>query len=215
MTISLAVPVDSLKKVRTESYTDCVLWSTLPSEAGRPPWQTCHKGTIVSIAITLPAVASRRSAKTGSQRNMKWGHRLSAIETMKLSWKRMSYSWLQWSHCLSAMETEHPFPVSACNSLTSMGPPPFGDGYLTTPPTRCGTALWLQWGHRLSAMDTGDGPWRPRWRSGCFNGATAFRRWIPGTSRNGFWQSHQRASMGPPPFGDGYLPHRASTTSSR
>ena len=42
MTISLAVPVDSLKKVRTESYTDCVLWSTLPSEAGRPPWQTCQ-----------------------------------------------------------------------------------------------------------------------------------------------------------------------------
>ena len=70
MTISLAVPVDSLKKVRTESYTDCVLWSTLPSEAGRPPWQTCHKGTNMSIARILPAVLGCRHARTGGHRKM-------------------------------------------------------------------------------------------------------------------------------------------------
>ena len=79
MTISLAVPVDSLKKVRTESYTDCVLWSTLPSEAGRPPWQSCHKGTNLNIARTLPAVAwGSGGPDTGSAQGIGYG-------TLKLS----------------------------------------------------------------------------------------------------------------------------------
>ena len=36
----------------------------------------------------------------------------------------------------------------------------------------------------------------------CFNGATAFRRWKP-LVRCPVWQLPVRASMGPPPFGDG------------
>ena len=44
--MSLAVPVASLEKVRTESYTDCALCSTQPSTPGRPPVQPCRKGTL-------------------------------------------------------------------------------------------------------------------------------------------------------------------------
>ena len=94
-------------------------------------------------------------------------------------------------------------------ALASMGPPPFGDGYIT----------------RITA-----GPCSPA----CFNGATAFRRWIlphdggehpdfdPATLQWGHrlsamdteleqlgTRAELRASMGPPPFGDGYA-NRAS-----
>ena len=69
-TIGLAVPVASLEKVRTESYTDCALCSTSRSDPGRPPDQPCRKGTNMSIARILPAIASRYLARTGGQRNM-------------------------------------------------------------------------------------------------------------------------------------------------
>ena len=39
----------------------------------------------------------------------------------------------------------------------------------------------LQWGHRLSAMETSRSGSRCRSSSSTFNGATAFRRWKPGT----------------------------------
>ena len=45
---------------------------TPASTPGRPPGQPCHKGTLSSIAITLPAVASRHHARTGGQRKVKW-----------------------------------------------------------------------------------------------------------------------------------------------
>ncbi len=95
--------------------------------------------------------------------------------------------------------------------LASMGPPPFGDGNLATTLARLAMSASvpkLQWGHRLSAMETaaskmrraqmavtasmgpppfGDGNLINRCAlrspSGCFNGATAFRRWKP----TSFW----------------------------
>ena len=90
--------------------------------------------------------------------------------------------------------------------VASMGPPPFGDGYHDRYRRFRDGPRQLQWGHRLSAMDTAATPKRlagvptgfngatafRRWipggccgmtgRSGCFNGATAFRRWIPGSA---------------------------------
>ena len=53
-----------------ESYTDYTMWSTQRSVPGRPPGQSCRKGTLVSIARTMPAVATRRHARTGGQRKM-------------------------------------------------------------------------------------------------------------------------------------------------
>ena len=85
---------------------------------------------------------------------------------------------LQWGHRLSAMETSI-FKLRCCqHNHPSMGPPPFGDGNLSThvrvalayAPFNGATAFrrWkraylssgvvnttiLQWGHRLSAMET-------------------------------------------------------------
>ena len=161
-------------------------------------------------------------------------------------------AWLQWGHRLSAMDTgfrprrRSPRPVASmgpppfsdgyCTKcfftgqrrpLASMGPPPFSDGYrsistTSRPRTTCfngATAFrrWirqlhlmgtsspytLQWGHRLSAMDTLE-PSVVRFGFGGFNGATAFRRWIPAHIMCNPAKV-EGASMGPPPFGDGYL----------
>ena len=106
--------------------------------------------------------------------------------------------------------------------LASMGPPPFGDGNRAGPaqPARwtgfngatafrrwkpeacpCSAEWWLQWGHRLSAMETRLLNRYPAGRR--FNGATAFRRWKLYPSFRRRLCSQSRASMGPPPFGDG------------
>ena len=60
----------------------------------------------------------------------------------------------------------------------------------------------LQWCHRLSAMDTTQAPTIRSGYGPRFNGATAFRRWI--LSINVSVEYELLASMGPPPFGDGY-----------
>ena len=88
---------------------------------------------------------------------LQWGHRLSAMETPPACgflqhpyqcfngatafqrWKpthqaqslarRLS---LQWGHRLSAMETRQPWPPLPAHHTASMGPPPFGDGNVTT-----------------------------------------------------------------------------------
>ena len=93
----------------------------------------------------------------------------------------------------------------------SMGPPPFGDGYMVTAVNSGTAAMTLQWGHRLSAMDTGS-RLTDRSRVPCFNGATAFRRWILGR-RDRARTPFLIASMGPPPFGDGYPTGRTPSRS--
>ena len=137
---------------------------------------------------------------------------------------------LQWGHRLSAMDTGLlPAAVHAIIPA-SMVPPPFGDGYDAGSHHQVRVRATLQWGHRLSAMDTqhqrkrrvrtagfnGATAFR-RWiraagrsplsSSRCFNGATAFRRWIPRWPRPDTW-TPATASMGPPPFGDGYISRR-------
>ena len=176
-TISLAVPVASLEKVRTESHTDCALCSTSRSDPGRPLGQPCLKGTILTIARTPPTVASRCHARTGGQRKMKWGHRLPAMEMSNTTNRSPSMALLQWGHRLSAMEIRSSHPPSIHPNGASMG-------------------------HRLSAMEM---PWPSPWQSGtqtCFNGATVFRRWRCGQGLQPAG-GRLRASMGPPPFGDG------------
>ena len=108
---------------------------------------------------------------------------------------------LQWGHRLSAMETVPEPSLRQRQGLASMGPSPFGDGNPTCHQPATLILRLLQWGHRLSAMETWTcQSWsKPKW--GCFNGATAFRRWKrrqrEGATGGG------TASMGPPPFGDG------------
>ena len=171
-----------------------------PRSGGRRPW-TCFNG----------ATAFRR------WRSVRF-HRAAVVDRQ-----------LQWGHRLSAMEIRPLSPGRRGRQAASMGPPPFGDGdpsAFTGPPWSTGsfngaTAFrrWrsvrfhraavvdrqLQWGHRLSAMEICGGWCSPSSRGPSFNGATAFRRWryvgagVP-PHRGGL------ASMGPPPFGDGDWP---------
>ena len=114
---------------------------------------------------------------------------------------------LQWGHRLSAMETVDWIGPQLGVRQASMGPPPFGDGNGVSRVTgetggRCfngATAFrrwklesgkgWhlhapvLQWGHRLSAMET--------------------------ARKEGQTHGRLRASMGPPPFGDGNVAPQA------
>ena len=88
----------------------------------------------------------------------------------------LNQSVLQWGHRLSAMES-----------------------YQQRWHRRVGYVL--QWGHRLSAMESLHRQMKSGSRDLGFNGATAFRRWKGGD----LWvaDDDDRASMGPPPFGDG------------
>ena len=137
---------------------------------------------------------------------LQWGHRLSAMESIHSGGCRSRWPGsLQWGHRLSAMESGLRGPALPSILIASMGPPPFGDGKLAPalPPAapaprfngatafrRWKVAVYvhihrnvreLQWGHRLSAME------RPP---------------ISPTGRDRI-----RASMGPPPFGDGKMHH--------
>ena len=113
----------------------------------------------------------------------------------------VEYRELQWSHRLSAMETTMTETYETTINAASMEPPPFGDGNF------------------VSQRDEGQ-------EQLGFNGATAFRRWkreldngLHRNCRQLQW-SHRlsametacpyvqltltfRASMEPPPFGDG------------
>ena len=61
-------------------------------------------------------------------KDLQWGHRLSAMETMCCELRIRSVPILQWGHRLSAMETDGGHKERLEVSLPSMGPPPFGDG---------------------------------------------------------------------------------------
>ena len=60
---------------------------------------------------------------------------------------------LQWGHRLSAMESYTISRVVAGVGFASMGPPPFGDGKMGAMGNIQGVIM-LQWGHRLSAMES-------------------------------------------------------------
>ena len=91
--------------------------------------------------------------------------------------------------------------TSLPDGMASMEPPPFGDGNQKTWQDGLMPML-LQWSHRLSAMETSTCNDSADRFDRCFNGATAFRRWkLVNVNRNG--ANLERASMEPPPFGDG------------
>ena len=111
------------------------------------------------------------------------GHRLSAMESSNASATRPPPSSASRFNGAtpSAMERgDGPLRQRPLHRA-SMGPPPFGDGKLERERNEATAIICiaLQWGHRLSAMERGDGPLRQR--------------------------PLHRASMGPPPFGDGKL----------
>ena len=112
-------------------------------------------------------------------RALQWGHRLSAMETVKANSGIGGEFVLQWGHRLSAMETARVQDGPAVLVVPSMGPPPFGDGNTTR-----------------QSPTTNTHP--------TFNGATAFRRWKPGPDYEAAGKG-LIPSMGPPPFGDGNL----------
>ena len=68
--------------VRAQWYTDGIPWAYIDSSSGlgRPCDHPCRKGRILSIAIISSAAAVGRLARTGGQRNMKWGRRRHAAE---------------------------------------------------------------------------------------------------------------------------------------
>ena len=167
---------------------------------------------------------SNRSVPVIALLVLQWGHRLSAMEASLTSnvpmsvqacfngatafrrWKppcssgpaarRHSFNgataFQRWKH--------HRLHLSVLKAVAaSMGPPPFGDGSLIMEPILSDIEP-LQWGHRLSAMEARRSPSGPS-SCGCFNGATAFRRWKPVVW--GMTDREYCASMGPPPFGDG------------
>ena len=157
----------------------------------------------MSIARTLPAVSSRRSARTGGQRKVKWGHRLSAMETANRLPRGRCTAGFNGGTAFRRWKLYREAAHIHLVNVLSMGPPPFGDGYMSPSRvnrwTSCsfnGATAFRRWIPRRG-LDARVSP-------PCFNGATAFRRWIrcgiqPKLNR------HHTASMGPPPFGDGYV----------
>ena len=118
--------------------------------------------------------------------------------------------WLQWSHRLSAMETRdatssRPSPGRRFNGATA-----FRRWKRLMSVTTSTRSELLQWSHRLSAMETSSKASGTCSSWGGFNGATAFRRWKPGR-RGQFGPHHIRASMEPPPFGDGNMTGEVSS----
>ena len=134
--------------------------------------------------------------------SLQWGHRLSAMETARDLTASIALQWcFNGATAFRRWKQGHKEIRFTSRANASMEPPPFGDG--NTPCLASSSSVpggfngatafrrWkltpfapstpdshsLQWGHRLSAMETG------RLRCG-----------HPGASR---------ASMGPPPFGDG------------
>ena len=121
--------------------------------------------------------------KNAYRTGLQWGHRLSAMETRKRQHQIRSVVELQWCHRLSAMETRRSTRWRTSGATSFNGATAFRRWKLSF--TRCKTPassvdLPLQWGHRLSAMETA--------------------RELHGKGRTCV---PHRASMGPPPFGDG------------
>ena len=162
---------------------------------------------------------------------LQWGHRLSAMESTTnctptptawasfngaTAFRRWKATYgrvglrvrgrLQWGHRLSAMEILGDRLMLLFAGDASMEPPPFGDGDAA-----------LSWrGMRSSRCFNGAiafRRWRSMWtsrptlqRRRGFNGAIAFRRWRSLGDRLMLLFAGD-ASMGPPPFGDGYAWH--------
>ena len=95
-----------------------------PRSGGRRPW-TCFNG----------ATAFRR------WRSVRF-HRAAVVDRQ-----------LQWGHRLSAMEIQRVGIARHVVGLASMGPPPFGDGDIEWNWRNWFRHQELQWGHRLSAME--------------------------------------------------------------
>ena len=153
-----------------------------------------------------------RDGSTSPTPNLQWGHRLSAMETGRLSPSSLQAQ----GQSASWNPSMGPPPFGDGNDCSpqcrrrcprpSMGPPPFGDGnfdgsHMTFP----GTLRSLQWGHRLSAMETcplAPGktqcpPW-PSMGPPPFGDGNCPLGWVP--------HQPEGPSMGPPPFGDGNTP---------
>ena len=155
---------------------------------------------------------------------LQWGHRLSAMERAMTRTRTSEYSFgLQWGHRLSAMEsvaaaggTPGPRRFNGATAFRRWKAPFIGLTVITVASFNGATAFrrwkgeghmeavrqsaWLQWGHRLSAMERFRAAISRNGASG-FNGATAFRRWKERCLAG--LPLLLRASMGPPPFGDG------------
>ena len=158
---------------------------------------------------------------------LQWGHRLSAMDTSPGAGRPRIASLLQWGHRLSAMDTlwnptEAKSPPHSFNGATAFRRwiRPTADSPGLSGPGFNGATAFRRW-IRSGALGCCA---RPPW---CFNGATAFRRWILPTPPL-VWRLHTElqwghrlsamdtsggyargissieASMGPPPFGDGY-----------
>ena len=113
----------------------------------------------------------------------------------------LSPSPLRWGHRLSAMETPAPPGPSPYHHRPFDGATAFRRWKQAAAKAAPADRMDLQWGHRLSAMETATRQPHPKSSSCAFNGATAFRRWKHGRDVAG--QAPEEPSMGPPPFGDG------------
>ena len=133
---------------------------------------------------------------------LQWGHRLSAMESRDMTShaRRVTRS-LQWGHRLSAMERIMGERIPRIIHLLQWG---HRLSAMERVGSNCGSGptFSLQWGHRLSAMESGH----------CTDGTTTLSMELQWGHRLSAMESRDpltgfvdvgRASMGPPPFGDG------------
>ena len=135
---------------------------------------------------------------------------METVQSRCCSWCCLFGEPLQWGHRLSAMETTCQF--NAAGPVCCLFAVPLQWGHrlsameMTIVQAEVGRGYELQWGHRLSAMETSKSGRARNITSSGFNGATAFRRWKRRDSNRSQKSPPllgRRASMGPPPFGDG------------
>ncbi len=133
---------------------------------------------------------------------LQWSHRLSAMETRRIPAARSgpgrcfngATAFRRWKH-------GHRRADRPPRDFASMEPPPFGDGNCGPKPVLCDFRPALQWSHRLSAMETSGslsgryGAFQLQWSHRLSAMETMPARRKPNRP--------SRASMEPPPFGDG------------